>query len=56
MVSQRRALGLLFLLLGVGFVFIAGSAGQAGFWVIALPAGVLGAWMGAMSLRLLRRR
>ncbi|MGZ8783127.1 MAG: hypothetical protein ACXWZB_06480 [Gaiellaceae bacterium] len=56
MVSQRHALGLLFLLLGLGFVFIAASAGRAGFWVIALPAAVLGIWMATMSLRLLRRR
>jgi hypothetical protein len=53
--SQRHALGLLFLALGLGFAFIAYSSGRAGYWVIAVAAAALGAWMLAMSLRLLRR-
>jgi len=56
MISQRRALGFLFLFLAAGFAGIAVSSGQAGFWVIALPAGALGGWMVTMSLKLLRRR
>ena len=55
MLSQRHALGLLFLALAVGFVLIAVAAGQAGQWVIAVAAGALGGWMGTMSVRLLRR-
>ena len=55
MLSQRHALGLLFLALTVGFAFIAGSAGRAGYWVIAAPSAALGIWMLTMSVRLLRR-
>ena len=56
MLSQRHALGLLFLALALGFGFIAYSSGRAGFWVIALPAAALGGWMLTMSVRLLRKR
>jgi len=56
MLSQRHALGLLFLALGAGFAFIAVSAGRAGYWVIAAPAAALGIWMLTMSARLLRPR
>ena len=56
MLSQRHALGLLFLVLALGFAFIAISSALAGFWVIAVPAAALAAWMVTMSLRLLRRR
>jgi hypothetical protein len=55
MLSQRHALGLLFLVITSGFGFIALSSARAGFWVIALPAAALGAWMATMSWRLLRR-
>lgn len=55
MLSQRHALGLLFLALALGFAFIAYSSGRAGFWVIAAPAAALGGWMVTMSWRLLRR-
>jgi hypothetical protein len=54
--SQRHALGLLFLALGVGFAGIAYASGRAGVWVIAVAAAALGGWMLTMSLRLLRRR
>ena len=54
--SQRHALGLLFLALGVGFAGIAYAAGREGVWVIAVAAAALGGWMLTMSLRLLRRR
>ena len=56
MLSQRHALGLLFLVLALGFAGIAVAAGGAGQWVIALAAAALGAWMLTMSSRLLRRR
>jgi hypothetical protein len=56
MLSQRHALGLLFLALGLGFAFIAVSAALAGYWVIGVPAAALAAWMASMSARLLRRR
>ena len=51
MLSQRHALGLLFLALALVFVFIAVSSGRAGFWVITAAAAALGAWMLTMSLR-----
>ena len=54
--SQRHALGLLFLALGLGFAGIAYASGRAGVWVIAVAAAALGGWMLTMSLRLLRRR
>ena len=54
--SQRHALGLLFLALTVAFAAIAYSSGREGIWPIALAAAALGAWMLTMSLRLLRRR
>jgi len=56
MLSQRHALGLLFLALALVFGLIAYSSGRAGFWVIAAAAAALGAWMLTMSVRLLRRR
>jgi hypothetical protein len=55
MLSQRHALGLLFLVLTLGFGGIALAAGRAGQWVIALAAGALGGWMLTMALRLLKR-
>jgi len=56
MLSQRHALGLLFLVLTAGFGGIGVAAGTAGVWVVALAAAVLGTWMASMSFRLLRRR
>jgi hypothetical protein len=56
MLSQRHALGLLFLVLGLAFGGIALAAGRAGQWVIAVAAAALGGWMLTMSLRLLRVR
>ena len=53
MLSQRHALGLLFLVLAAGFGGIALPPGGAGVWVIALAAAVLGGWMATMSFRLL---
>ena len=54
--SQRHALGLLFLVLGLGFGGIAVAAGRAGVWVVALAAAALGGWMLTMSFRLLSKR
>ena len=54
--SQRRALGLLFLVLALGFVWIAYASAGAGPWVIAAAAAALGGWMLTMSVRLLRPR
>jgi hypothetical protein len=56
MVSQRHALGVLFLALALSFCLIAVAAGRAGQWVIAAAAAALGGWMGTMSLRSLRHR
>ena len=56
MLSQRHALGLLFLALALGFGGIALAAGGAKQWVIAVAAAALGGWMLTMSVRLLRRR
>ena len=55
MPSQRHALGLLFLVLALGFGLIALAAGRAGVWVVALAAAVLGGWMATMCVRLLKR-
>ncbi|MDQ3085191.1 MAG: hypothetical protein M3Q67_00095 [Actinomycetota bacterium] len=54
---HRRALGLLFAVLAIGLSAIAVlSAAEGGrAWVFALTAAVLGAWMGGLSLRALRR-
>ena len=56
MPSQRHALGLLFLVLTLGFGLIAVSAGRAGVWPVAVAGAGLGAWMATMSIRLLKRR
>jgi hypothetical protein len=56
MPSQRHALGLLFLVLTLGFGLVALAAGQAGVWPVALAAAALGGWMATMSIRLLKRR
>ena len=54
--SQRRALGLLFLAISLGFAGIALAAGRERVWVIAAAAAALCAWMGTMSLRLLSKK
>ena len=56
MLSQRHALGLLFLVLALGFAGIALAAAREGIWVIAAAAAALGGWMATMSFRLLRPR
>jgi hypothetical protein len=54
---QRRALGVLFLVLAAGLVLVAiFSALEGGrAWVIALAAAVLGLWLGDLGRRGLRR-
>ena len=42
---QRHALGLLFVLLGVGLGLVAVAAVGAGQWVVALGAAVVGGWL-----------
>jgi heme O synthase-like polyprenyltransferase len=54
--SQRNALGVLFAAIAVALLGIAYTAGGAGVWPIAFAAAVLGAWMGTMAWRGLRRR
>ena len=59
--SQRPALGALFLVLAAGFAGIAYAAskatgGGAGRWVIAIAAGVIAVWFGALCIRALRPR
>ena len=43
---QRHALGLLFSFLGIALVLIALAAVEAGQWVVAFGAAVLGGWLG----------
>ena len=56
MLSQRHALGLLFLVIALGFAGIALAAGREGIWVICAAAAALAGWMATMSIRLLRPR
>lgn len=53
---QRRALGVLFVVLAVGLLLIAVFSALEGgrAWVIALAAAVLGAWLGDLGRRILR--
>lgn len=54
---QRRALGVLFLTIGLVFVAVAVWSAAAGgrAWVIAFAAAALGLWMGDLGRRALRR-
>ena len=54
--SQRHALGLLFLVLALVFGGIGVAAGREGVWVIAAAAAALFCWMATMSLRLLSKK
>ena len=56
MISQRHALGLLFLVFVLGFAFIAFAAAKADQWVIGAASAALGAWMATMAAKLLRAR
>jgi succinate-acetate transporter protein len=55
-VSQRRALGVLFLVLSVAFAALAIAAARAGVWVVAFAAAVLGLWLLTMAVRGLKPR
>ena len=48
---QRRALGVLFLVLAAGFGGIAYAAATADQWVIVAASGALGLWMAGLSAR-----
>jgi hypothetical protein len=52
--AQRRALGVLFIVLTAVFAGVAVAAGAAGQWVIAAAAAVLAAWMGGLAFRAVR--
>ncbi len=56
--SQRLALGLLFVLLSFALFGIGIAAAAAGgrAWVVAFAAGVLGTWLGGLAARILARR
>ena len=51
---QRRALGVLFLLLAVAFAGIAFAAGTAKEWIIVAAAAVIALWMIGLAARGLR--
>jgi hypothetical protein len=53
--SQRRALGLLFLVLAISLAGVAYAAFVADVWPIAFAAGVIAAWLGTMAARGLSR-
>jgi hypothetical protein len=55
-VKQRHALGLLFAFLGVVLALIAVAAVDAGQWVVALGAAVIGAWLLLTAYQALRPR
>jgi hypothetical protein len=51
---QRRALGVLFLVLALGFGGIAYAAATADQWVIVAAAAALGLWLAGLAGRALR--
>jgi hypothetical protein len=53
--AQRRALGVLFVLLTAVFAGVSVAGGTAGQWVIAAAAAVLAVWMAGLALKGLRR-
>ena len=55
---QRHLLGLLFMVLAAGLLFITVYAARQGgaAWVIALAAGALAVWMADLARRVLVRR
>jgi len=54
---QRRALGLLFIVLGAAFLIVAVAATGHGArgWVIAVAAAALAVWLGSLALSAFRR-
>jgi hypothetical protein len=55
-VKQRHALGLLFAVLGAALALIAVAALDAGQWVVALGAAVIGGWLLLTAFGALRPR
>jgi hypothetical protein len=53
--SQRRALGVLFLVLAVSLAGVAYAAFVADVWPVAFAAAVIAAWLGTMAARGLSR-
>ena len=54
--SQRHALGGLFLLLAAALAAVAVAAGRAGQWVIAVAAAIIALWLGGLGVRALKPR
>ena len=54
--SQRRALGVLFLLLTGFFAGIAIAALDHRVWVVAVAGGALAVWLGSLAVNALRAR
>ena len=54
--GRRPSLGVLFVLLAVGFAGIAFAAARAGgaAWVVAVAAALVAAWLGEQAFRALR--
>jgi len=52
--TQRRALGALFLVLAVAFGGIAFAAGTASEWIIVAAAAAIALWMAGLAARGLR--
>ena len=48
-------LAALFSILTLAFLGIAADAASAGRWVVAVPAALIGAWMGSFALAALKR-
>ena len=53
---QRRALGVLFLLIALGFSGVAVAAARADRWVIAAASAALALWMAGFAWQGLARR
>ena len=49
--SQRRALGVLFLLLALAFAGIALAAGTAEQWIIVGASAAIALWLGGLAVR-----
>jgi formate hydrogenlyase subunit 3/multisubunit Na+/H+ antiporter MnhD subunit len=49
--SQRRALGVLFLLLALAFAGIAFAAGTAEKWIIVGASAAIALWLGGLAVR-----
>ena len=61
MITQRRALGILFvtlavLLLGAAAAALVGAGDDARRWIVGLAALAIAWWLGSLAFALLRRR